>query len=269
MNKNGALATINSLSLQCGSEVSLMALYRFYSFRYTSLYANSFSEGGSVQNESGVYLGVNWQPSPRLKVMAYSDYAYFPWAKYQISQSSHAFDNMLQVSYLRNRWTIDARYRLKVRQRDNEDKSALQSRTEYRGRLNLTYDGSFSSRTQVDYCQIAFRGQDRGWMVSQSLGYNHRRLRLSGGLGYFHTDSYDSRVYLYESGPLYSYGFSQYSGEGIRYWLMARAEISRRLILTAKFGTTDYFDRSVIGSSYQQIDGSSQSDLDLQFRYKF
>ena len=269
MNKNGALATINSLSLQCGNGVSLMALYRFYSFRYTSLYANSFSEGGSVQNESGVYLGVNWQPSPRLKVMAYSDYAYFPWAKYQISQSSHAFDNMLQVSYLRNRWTIDARYRLKVRQRDNEDKSALQSRTEHRGRLSLTYDGSFSSRTQVDYTQIVFRGQDRGWMVSQSLGYHHRWLKLSGGLGYFHTDSYDSRVYLYESGPLYSYGFSQFSGEGIRYWLMARAEISRRLILTAKFGTTDYFDRSVIGTSYQQIDGSSQSDLDLQVRWKF
>ena len=158
MNKDGALATINSLSLQCGSQVSLMALYRFYSFRYTSLYSNSFSDGGSVQNESGVYLGVNWQPSPRWKVMAYSDYAYFPWAKYQISQSSHAFDNMLQVSYLRNHWTLDARYRLKFRQRDNEDKTALQTRTEHRGRLSLTYDGLFTSRTQLDYTQIAFRG---------------------------------------------------------------------------------------------------------------
>ena len=269
MNKNGALATINSLSLQCGSEVSLMALYRFYSFRYTSLYANSFSDGGSVQNESGIYLGVNWQPSPRWKVMAYSDYAYFPWAKYQISQSSHSFDNMLQVSYLRNHWTMDARYRLKFRQRDNEDKSALQSRTEHRGRLSLTYDGHLSSRTQLDYTHIAFRGQNHGWMVSQSLGYHHRWLRLSGGLGYYHTNTYDSRVYLYESGPLYSYGFSQFSGEGIRYWLMARTEISRRLILTAKFGVTDYFDRSSIGSSYQQIDGSSQSDIDLQIRWKF
>ena len=269
MNKNGALATINSLSLQCGSEVSLMALHRFYSFRYTSLYANSFSDGGSVQNESGIYLGVNWQPSPRWKVMAYSDYAYFPWAKYQISQSSHSFDNMLQVSYLRNHWTMDARYRLKFRQRDNEDKSALQSRTEHRGRLSLTYDGYLSSRTQLDYTHIAFRGQNHGWMVSQSLGYHHRWLGLSGGLGYYHTNTYDSRVYLYESGPLYSYGFSQFSGEGIRYWLMARTDISRRLILTAKFGATDYFDRSSIGSSYQQIDGSSQSDIDLQIRWKF
>ncbi|MBR5749130.1 MAG: helix-hairpin-helix domain-containing protein [Prevotella sp.] len=269
MNKDGALATINSLSLQCGSGVSLMALYRFYSFRYTSLYSNSFSDGGAVQNESGIYLGANWQPSPRWKVMAYSDYAYFPWAKYQVSLSSHAFDNLLQVSYLRNNWTLEARYRLKLRQKDNANKTTLQTITTHRGRLNLSYDGSWSSRTQLDYTKIASGQQDRGWMVSQSLGYRYRWLRLSGGLGYYHTDSYDSRVYLYESGPLYNYGFSQYSGEGIRYWLMARGEIGKRLIVTAKFGTTDYFDRSVIGSSYQQIDGSSQSDVDLQFRWKF
>lgn len=269
MNKDGALATINSLSLQCGSEVSLMALHRFYSFRYTSFYGNSFSDGGSVQNESGIYVGVNWQPSPRWKVMAYSDYAYFPWAKYQISLSSHAFDNLLQVSYLRNNWTLEARYRLKLRQKDNADKTALQNITTHRGRLSLSYDGSWGSRTQLDYTQIASGQQERGWMVSQSLGYRYRWLRLNGGLGYYHTDSYDSRVYLYESGPLYNYGFSQYSGEGIRYWLMARGEIGKRLIVTAKFGTTDYFDRSVIGSSYQQIDGSSQSDVDLQVRWKF
>ena len=269
MNKDGALATINSLSLQCGGQVSLMALYRFYSYRYTSLYSNSFSDGGSVQNESGIYVGVNWQPSPRWKVMAYSDYAYFPWAKYQVSLSSRAFDNLLQVSYVRNLWTLEARYRLKLREKDNKDKTALQTITTHRGRLSLSYDGNWSSRTQLDYTQIASSQQDRGWMASQTLGYRYRWLRLSGGLGYYHTDSYDSRVYLYESGPLYNYGFSQYSGEGIRYWLMARGEIGKRLIVTAKFGTTDYFDRSVIGSSYQQIDGSSQSDVDLQVRWKF
>ena len=269
MNQNGALATINSLSLQCGSGVSLMALYRFYSFRYTSLYSNSFSDGGAVQNESGLYLGVNWQPSPRWKVMAYSDYAYFPWAKYQVSLSSHAFDNLLQVSYLRNDWTLEARYRLKLRQKDRADKTGLQTITTHRGRLSLSYEGRWNSRTQLDYTQIASSQQDRGWMVSQNLGYRYRWLRLSGGLGYYHTDNYDSRVYLYESGPLYNYGFSQYSGEGIRYWLMARGEIGKRWIVTAKFGTTDYFDRPVIGSSYQQIDGSSQSDVDLQVRWKF
>jgi hypothetical protein len=106
-------------------------------------------------------------------------------------------------------------------------------------------------------------------MVSETLGLTHRWLRLNGGVGWFHTDSYDSRVYLYELGPLYTYSVAQFYGEGIRYWLMARANIGKRVMLTAKIGVTDYFDRSTIGSSYQQINASSQTDLDLQLRWKF
>jgi hypothetical protein len=269
VNKQGALATINSLSLQLGSEWSLMALQRFYSYRYTSLYARSYSDGGSVQNESGLYLGVSWQPSPSWKLMAYTDFAYFPWAKYQVSQSSHSWDNLVQLSYSKKRWTFGGRYRLRFRQRDNDDKTALVTRTEHRGRLSAEYSSVWSSRTQVDFGFTSFKEHERGLMVSETLGYTYHWLRLNGGLGYFHTDSYDSRVYLYELGPLYTYSFTQFSGEGIRYWLMARANIGKRLMLTAKIGTTNYFDRSVIGSSYQQINRSSQSDLDVQLRWKF
>jgi hypothetical protein len=269
LNRDGALATINSLSLQLSSEWSLMALYRFYSFRYTSLYANSYSDGGSVQNESGIYLGTTWQPSPSWKLMAYTDFAYFPWAKYQISLSSHSWDNLLQLSYTKKHWTFGGRYRLRLRQRDNDDKTALISRTEHRGRLSAEYSSVWSSRTQFDFGFTSFKEQERGLMVSETLGFTRRWLRLNGGFGYFHTDSYDSRVYLYELGPLYSYSVTQFSGEGIRYWLMARANIGKRLMLTAKLGITNYFDRSTIGSSYQQINRSSQTDLDLQVRWKF
>ena len=269
LNREGALATINSVSLQLGSEWSLMALYRFYSYHYTSLYANSYSDGGSVQNESGIYIGATWQPSPSWKLMAYTDFAYFPWAKYQISQSSHSWDQLLQVSYSKKRWSFGGRYRLRIRQKDNDDKTALVTRTEHRGRLSAEYSSVWSSRTQVDFGFISFNAPEAGLMVSETLGFTHRWLRLNGGLGWFHTDSYDSRVYLYELGPLYSYSFTQFSGEGIRYWLMARANIGSRLVLTAKMGVTNYFDRSTIGSSYQQINRSSQTDLDLQLRWKF
>ena len=269
LNRDGALATINSVSLQLGGEWSLMALYRSYSYRYTSLYANSFSDGGSVQNENGIYLGATWQPSPSWKLMAYTDYAYFPWAKYQISQASHSWDQLLQVTYSKKHWTLGGRYRLRIRQRDDDDKAALVTRTEHRGRISAEYSQGWSSRTQVDFGFISFNGNERGLMVSETLGLTHRWLRLNGGVGWFHTDSYDSRVYLYELGPLYTYSVAQFYGEGIRYWLMARANIGKRVMLTAKIGVTDYFDRSTIGSSYQQINASSQTDLDLQLRWKF
>ena len=60
----------------------------------------------------------------------------------------------------------------------------------------------------------------------------------------------------------------QLYGECVRYWLMLRANAGRNLMLTAKVGVTDYFDRTKISSSYQEIDRSSKTDVDIQLRWK-
>ncbi len=271
IDKEGHLATINSLSLRLGNEINVMALQRFYSYSYTSLDAQSYSDGGSVQNESGIYLGLTWQPSLSLRLTAYTDYAYFAWAKYQVSQSSYSWDNLLQCVYQHQSWTFGARYRCRIKQRDNEEKNGLTNRTEHRARLTADYSGEngFGSHTQLDGGYGAYEEGKWGAMVSESLSFTHKWLRLNAGTGYFNTDSYDSRLYLYERGLLYSYSMMQFYGEGIRYWLMARAAIGKSLTLTAKVGVTDYFDRDKIGSGYQEIDASSVTDLDVQVRWKF
>ncbi|NPD90930.1 ComEA family DNA-binding protein [Xylanibacter muris] len=96
VNKSGALATVNTVSADIFDNLSIMLLQRYYSRRYSSLYSRSFSEGGHVQNESGVYLGAGYSPCRNLRITAYSDYAYFPWVRYRVSRSSWASDNMLQ-----------------------------------------------------------------------------------------------------------------------------------------------------------------------------
>lgn len=270
LDKSGHLATINSASLRLGDALSIMALQRFYSYNYASLDAQSYSDGGKIQNESGIYLGLSWQPSSSFRLAAYADYAYFAWAKYQVSQSSHSGDYLLQSSWQHRHWNFFGRYRFRWRQRDNEDKTGLENRFEHRGRLSAEYtgDGGFGSRTQLDGGYCAYGEGELGAMLSESLSYTYRWLRLNAGFGYFHTDGYNSRVYLYERGPLYTYSMSSFYGEGIRYWLMTRVNIGQRLMFTAKVGVTDYFDRSTIGSGYQQVNASSLTDLDLQVRWK-
>ena len=277
--RKGHLATINTASLRVSDVLSLMVLQRFYSYAYSSLDAQSYSDGGKVQNESGIYLGLTWQPSLALRLSAYSDYAYFAWAKYQVSQSSYSWDNLLQATWQKQRWTLTGRYRLRLRQKDEEmiskneeggtrKEKTLVDRWEHRGRLSADYAiaTGLGGRMQIDGgCTT----DEWGGMVSATLAYTRRWLRLNGGFGYFHTDSYNSRVYLYELGPLYTYSSQMFYGEGIRYCLMARANVGKHLTLTAKIGISDYFDRTTIGSSYQQVDASSLSDLDLQLRWKF
>ena len=220
-----------------------------------------------MQNENGIYLGASWQPSPRWKLSAYTDYAYFPYPRYQVSQSSHSWDNLLQATYTHSKWTLSGRYRLRFRQKDS-DKDLI-TQKEHRARLTAEYNGGIVSRTQIDLSMITSTDRHRGFMISESIGYTHRWLRMNAGFGYFHTDDYEGRIYLYEPGPLYNYSVVQYYGQGVRYWMMCRAAIGRQLVLTAKIGTINYFDRSVIGTSYQQTYGSSMTDLDLQLRWKF
>lgn len=265
-----AWATINSLSFHLTDNIDLLALQRFYSFRYYSLFAESFSEGGAVQNESGIYLGVNWHPVPAMNVMAYTDFAYFAWPKYQAANSSHSFDNLIQMNYVPGKWTFAARYRLKMRERDNDDKSRLIYKIEHRGRLSAAYNnGVWSEKTQVDVAYTDYKERSLGWMVSQNIGLNlNKLLNVMATIGYFDTDDYDSRIYTYERGMLYSFSFPAYYGKGLRLALFATTDISKVIKLTAKIGATKYFDRNTIGSGYQEIYSSSATDIELQLRLK-
>ena len=241
---NGHIATINTISLTTNSGLNLMALQRFYSYQYSSLDAQSYSDCGRVQNESGVYIGLSWQLSPKWQLAAYADYAYHPWALYRKTSSSYSLDNLMQCSFTSNHWKLMARYRLKAYEKEHRTRITAEYTTE-----------NFSARTQFDggYCA---ENEERGAMLSENLAYTYHWFRMNAGVGYFNTDSYNSRVYLYESGPLYTYSMQQLYGEGMRYWLMLRANLGKHFMLTAKVGVTNCFDRK------------DKTDIDLQLRMK-
>ena len=266
-----AIATVNSIVLQPSSQLQVTALYRFYSYRFTSLLGESFSEGGRVQNENGVYLGMTWKPVRHLQVSAYSDYAYFPWAKYQVSTASRVWDNYIAIAYNRQSYTVGASCRIKMKEKDNADKTALIDDRTQRYRLFLLWQkGTVSTKTQADAVVNDYKQRSRGWMVSQTANYKWRKwLQATAQIAYFRTDDYASRIYTYERGLLYSFSFPSCYGEGVRYSLFLRADLSASLLFIASIGTTDYFDRDHISSGLQQIDRSSKTDLQLQVRWKF
>lgn len=261
-----ALATINTLSFSVTDRLTLLALQRFYSYRYYALFAESFSEGGAVQNESGIYVGLTWRPTQSLNIMAYTDYAYFAWPKYQASNSSCSSDNLLQITCIQHNWTFIARYRLKIREKDNSNKSDLINKTDHRGRFSAAYSSDvWKWKTQVDFAYTSYKENSFGWMLSQNIHYSLKKvLNIDMSLGYFNTDSYDSRVYAYEKGLRYSFYFPSFYGHGLRGAIVASYDFLKKFTITAKVGSTKYFDRNQIGTSYQMIDHSYVTDLDLQ-----
>lgn len=269
----GSIATLNAASYLCSDHFTLMALHRFYSARYYSLFSNSFSEGSDVQDENGVYLGFTWIPAHHWSITAYSDFAYFAWPKYQTRESTQSWDNLVNILFQPSRvLTVGGRFRYK-------DKAGTTT-----GRLRLYATISqkrWSAKTSLDYTmsqtESAMKNEgdelSKGYMVSEHIGWEWKWKQLKGTLrgclGYFHTSDFASRIYAYEPGLLYQMSFGSYYGEGIRYALVARSEIGSHLLLIAKLGTTDYFDRSHISSGLQEISRSSQSDLEIQVKWKW
>ena len=265
------LATLNALAFRVNPSLTLTAVQRFYGYKYYALLGRSFAEGGRVQNESGVMAKADWTVSGAWTVTAYTDYAHFPWAKYQAHEASHSWDNLVQATYNRAPWLFTARYRIRIRTKDDETKTEMIDETTQRGRLALTYTASrWSLRTQADLARCDYKQASRGYMVSESATWHALGwLQATASAGYFHTDDYASRIYSYERGLIYAFSFPAFYGKGIRYSLFLRADMARRWMVIAKLGVTDYFDRDHISSGRQQIDGSSKADLELQVRLKW
>lgn len=267
---NGAMATVNAINYLCKPNWSVTAVQRFYSYKYYSLFGRSFSDGGHCQNESGIYVGTNYQPSRHLSIMAYADWAYFPWATYRASQSSYSADYLLMATYQQKKYNILARYRLRMKQKDNTDKTTLVNTYTHRARLSASVEKSnWFVKTQVDGSYYQAISKSVGWMITQNIGYCITRLKMFTTASYFNANDFNSRLYTYERGMLYTFSFPMFVGKGTRYAFNIRYDVNQQLMLAAKAGMTLYFDREKIGSSYQQINGNKQTDMEVQIKWKF
>ncbi len=270
-NNTRGIATINSVSFSPTQILTLIAIQRYYSYKYYSLYGASFSDGGRVQNESGIYIGANWKASPNLTVSMYGDYAYFPWARYGTSSPSHSLDNNVSATYTTGNVSLYARYRFRLRQSDAVGTTSIADKNEHRARFSCSTDmHNWNFKTQLDMAYAAQNNEGSfGWMLSETAAYRKSFLNISANINYFKTKNYASRLYTYERGMLYSFSFPSFFGHGIRLGAFANADINAHIAIAAKIGLTKYFDRQTISSALQEIDKSYMTDLDIQARFRF
>lgn len=268
---NGGFATINTISAMLSSRLSVVAIQRFYSYKYYSLMGACFSENGTVQNESGIYLGAKLQLSRRLSTAHYVDYSYSPWPRYLMTGSSKTFDTQHSAIWTKDDLSITARYRLKTYNRDNSETHNMERVTSHRLRLAFTSNGPLLYlHTQADASLYDNnRTASFGMMIGQQVGLKLSKWKMYATAAYFNTEDYNARVYAYERSTLYTLSFPMLYGHGIRGSLVCRADISPSLMIIGKVGTTHYFDRDKVGSGLQEIDGSTVTDIDLQLRWKF
>ncbi|MDH6342980.1 hypothetical protein M2480_001994 [Parabacteroides sp. PFB2-12] len=277
ISKNKALATLNALQIKPVSYISFLVLYRYYDRRYQALFANAFAQSSSVQNEEGIYMGIELTPLPFWKLAAYADFFRFPWLKYGIDAPSTGKEYMLQATYTSPKG-VDLYIRYKYKQKEknhsgDENHTVIIPYNQQRLRLQGTYPiGTvFRGKSSVDGVWYKEQTANKGCMIAQSMAYKPLRFPLQADiyLAWFHTDDHSTRISSYERNLLYAFYMPTFYGRGLRLALTFRWDILEPLSLSTKIGHTYYNDRTLIGTGLEEIEGAHKTDMNVQVRWKF
>ncbi|MDR0833213.1 MAG: helix-hairpin-helix domain-containing protein [Candidatus Symbiothrix sp.] len=268
VDKGGKIATVNHLTVSPTSFMDWAFSFRHYDRTYNALYGKSFGESTAVQNETGLYTGVKIQLPIRCELTAYYDYFSFPWLKYQVNVPSGGHEASVQLNYqAHEKLSMTLRYKHKEKVKD----SSPYTQQNVRYQLNFNPNDRWHSKTQADLVFYGFEAtHTNAHSITQSGSYiGSANFQIDGALGYFKTGDWNTRISIYEKNILYAFSFPTYYGEGLRYYMVAKWKIFPKLTVYLKCASTHYFDRSVISSGLEEIQGNEKTDFSAQIKYAF
>lgn len=276
---NGHFATLNSVNIYPSNGYRLFLLHRYYDYRYSAIYASSFASGGRVQNESGLYGGIEASFTPEFRLtLAFDSYRY-PWLKYGVDRPSSGNELSLRATYFPSEnLTFYADYRFRASERDYRDDAGLENT--YRSDVNklrlfcgYTSGDILSLNSIVDCNFTNIRGLRKysGVALSQSLSCNVPwwPVRVSATYSIFDTDDYISRIYVPSRNLPESFYYPAVYGRGIYFSAVARYDIAKRVMLALRYSLTCFENVTSIGSGPEEIAGNKRDDIGVMLVVRF
>lgn len=267
--KNGAMATLNALRIFPVSYLSVLFLHRYYGKRYQAFFGNSFSQQAFVQNEQGMYTGVEIMPFFSWKVSMYVDVFRFPWLKYGMDRPSYGTEYMVQADYtFRRNTSFYVRYKFRDKETNGQHRIRMQ--------FGYPVHSVFWLRTSLD--GILYDGfseteknRNKGWMLAQHIGWKPASVSFQADIymAYFHTDNYNVRLSSYEKNILYAFSMPSFYGEGVRFAASFTFHVLSGLSISGKLAHVLYTDRKTVGTDLEEIEGSGKTDIYTLLRWKF
>ena len=276
----GGWAYLQGVSLDFQHKIYLSIIYRNYGRSYFSPYSSAFAESSTPSNEKGIFTGLNFKPAQHLLLTTYLDIYNFPWLKYRLSQPSFGSDFYIQCQYtVNNKYELTLKYQKEWGMQDvtneNTGISPVMPKSSEKLRLNISVSpvNKLTCSTRLELLKLKQSGMtdEKGYLLFQDINYGFHKiaLKLIARFSLFETDSYNSRIYGYESDILHVYSVPSFYGKGLRYSLLSQYKLNRKLDIWIKLGRYIYPDQSTIGNDAAQINSNHKTDLGIELRAKF
>lgn len=262
------IGTMASLS----RKIDFSLVYRHLPADFQVLHSQVFSESGI--NEYGLYWGLTMRPHLGWKLDTYVDFFKFPWLKFRISQPSTGREHLVRVThYKKKKYEWYFQYKWEQKYQDlSTDFNQFITLPIYRhnwrlhGQWNFNKPFEFRSRVEVSGHKILRK--EHGWLMYQEAVFSPlgSPVNASARVAYFHTPSFNSRIYTYERDLIYNYALPFFYGEGLRSYLNLRYRFSQ-LSLEGRISHTYFFDRDTIGVGPDLINSNHRTEIKFQIKW--
>lgn len=272
-------AHLHGLLLGLDQTVSAAILYRNYSPGYIAFAPNAFGESATIQNEEGVYVGLEIRPVYAWKFSVYGDVWKNPWLKFQIDRPSQGKEYLARLDYIiKRKLNIYAQYAYEVKERNFRDDTAsaigLQNVNRHRVRFHLSYNVNktleLRSRVELSYYEHGVN-LSNGMMIYQDFIFRPLAspFKITARYALFDTDDFNTRIYAYENDILYEFFIPSFANRGSRFYINLRYDLTRWMTAELRYARTQYENLDVISSGNNQIIGDTQTEVKAQLVFKF
>jgi hypothetical protein len=275
VSRSGGTAFLQGATAFLHDQLQVSALYRSFDKDYHALWAVPFSEGSTAANEKGFYLGARILPARKVSISAYADMYKSGWIKYTTAAPSHGYEIFAQADF-----NISRKLQFYIRYKEEEKDKKFRVGQKYenlseqfrKSRLHIHYQPREAVILKLRLEHVFYHGlkTEHGFLLFQDVQWVPASLpvHLSARLAWFHTDSYNSRIYAWENDLLYSFSIPALFGEGFRAYLYLKYRIGKKTDVWFKFSETLYPGAGTVGTGYNEIHGNRKTEVKFQLRVK-
>ncbi|MDH3244569.1 MAG: helix-hairpin-helix domain-containing protein [Saprospiraceae bacterium] len=274
---NKGLAAVNGVLIGLGRVADLALLHRAIGRSYDALQSNAFLESSISSAEHGVYIGNEIRLRNDLKLSLYGDFWSHRWLRFQADAPTEGHEYFIRLTYYQKR-AIESyiQYKSEEKARNFRQEGDIFNQIYSGKRRNLrlhlsnrvTSELELRTRLEFSWASNGPGQLSKGILVYQDLIFKSLESPWSfaARLAYFDTDDFASRIYAYENDVLNSFSIPAFSDEGLRYYLKVRHDLSRNVMLEARWDQSNFRFLESIGSGQDLITGNRRSRLKAQMR---
>ncbi|CUU06557.1 Helix-hairpin-helix motif-containing protein [Candidatus Thermokryptus mobilis] len=257
LNFFGEFATLSGLYFSAVSGVAfdfenlkLAFQYRNLNPNFTSINGNTFGERyGESWNEEGFYSSVKFKLS-RFYIWGYYDIFTFPVT--EIDDAKKGYDYRLELGIFVSR---NMRAKILIREKsvskgikvyDEFERRILSEGNERRKNFRIEIENKFQSitfRSRIEVLKMSFTSEGTGFVIYQGVKVKvFNGLTFYARIAHFRSNSYSSRIYVYEDDldgvvsliPLY--------GQGLRWYFVLKYSYWKFLSIQLKYAESLFFE---------------------------